>query len=114
MATHSTCLENAMDTGAWKKTFQRVTKSWIRLKWLSTNSWSHYGVTSVASVLAPGTGPLRGVGGGAAQCWVHAAGTLGSDPDTSWTSPLCPDSGAKTPALGQDGGEPPPPTFPVV
>jgi len=30
------CLENHMDRGAWQATVYRVTKSWTRLKWLST------------------------------------------------------------------------------
>ena len=31
------CLENPMDRGAWWAVFQRVAKSWTRLKWLSTH-----------------------------------------------------------------------------
>ena len=31
------CLENPMDRGAWWATVQRLTKSWTRLKWLSTH-----------------------------------------------------------------------------
>ena len=30
------CLENPMDRGAWRATVHGVTKSWTRLKWLST------------------------------------------------------------------------------
>ena len=32
------CLENPMDRGAWWATVHSVTKSWTRLKWLSTQS----------------------------------------------------------------------------
>ena len=32
------CLENAMDRGAWWPTVHRVTKSWTRLKWLSMHT----------------------------------------------------------------------------
>ena len=32
------CLENPMDRGAWRVTVHRVTKSQIRLKWLSTHT----------------------------------------------------------------------------
>ena len=31
MATHSSCLKNLMDRGAWKATVHRVTKSWTLL-----------------------------------------------------------------------------------
>ena len=31
------CLENPMDRGAWQATVHGVTKSWTRLKWLSTH-----------------------------------------------------------------------------
>ena len=31
------CLEKPMDKGDWQATFHRVTKSWTRLKWLSTH-----------------------------------------------------------------------------
>ena len=31
MATHSSCLKNLMDRGAWKATVLRVTKSWTLL-----------------------------------------------------------------------------------
>ena len=33
------CLENPMDRGAWQATVHRVTKSRIRLKWLSMHAW---------------------------------------------------------------------------
>ena len=33
------CLENPMDRGAWQATVHRVTKSWTRLKQLSTHSY---------------------------------------------------------------------------
>ena len=33
----SSCLENPMDRGAWRATVHRVTKSWTRLKRLSTH-----------------------------------------------------------------------------
>ena len=32
------CLENPMDRGAWRATVHRVTKSWTRLKQLSTHT----------------------------------------------------------------------------
>ena len=31
LVTHSSCLENSMDRGAWQATAQGVTKSWTRL-----------------------------------------------------------------------------------
>ena len=31
------CLENPMDRGVWQATVHTATKSWIRLKWLSTH-----------------------------------------------------------------------------
>ena len=34
------CLENPMDRGAWQATVHRVTKSWTRLKQLSTQAQS--------------------------------------------------------------------------
>ena len=34
----NSCLENPMDRGAWWATVHRVTKSWIRLKRLSTDA----------------------------------------------------------------------------
>ena len=33
------CLENPMDRGAWRATVHRVTRSWTRLKQLSTYAW---------------------------------------------------------------------------
>ena len=33
---HYSCLENPMDRGAWRATVHRVTKSWMRLKQLSS------------------------------------------------------------------------------
>ena len=30
------CLENPMDTGAWRATVHRISQSWTRLRWLST------------------------------------------------------------------------------
>ena len=35
---HYSCLENPMDRGGWRVTFQRVTKSQIRLKQLSSHA----------------------------------------------------------------------------
>ena len=35
------CLENPMDRGGWWAAVQRVTKSWSRLKWLSTHTHTH-------------------------------------------------------------------------
>ena len=35
------CLENPMDRGAWRATVHRVTKSWTRLKQLSTHTHTH-------------------------------------------------------------------------
>ena len=32
------CLESPMDRGAWRATIYRITKSWTRLKWLSTQA----------------------------------------------------------------------------
>ena len=32
------CLENPVVRGTWRATVHRVTKSWTRLKWLSTHS----------------------------------------------------------------------------
>ena len=32
------CMENSMDGGAWQATIHRVTKSWTRLKRLSTHT----------------------------------------------------------------------------
>ena len=34
------CLKNPMDRGDWRATVYRVTKSWTRLKWLSTHTHS--------------------------------------------------------------------------
>ena len=36
-------LENPIDTGAWRATVHRVTKSWIRLKQLSTHACRLWG-----------------------------------------------------------------------
>ena len=35
----SSSLENSMDRGAWQTMVHSVTKSWTRLKWLSTHAW---------------------------------------------------------------------------
>ena len=37
---HYSCLENPMDRGAWWATVHRVTNSWTRLKWPSTQTFS--------------------------------------------------------------------------
>ena len=34
------CLENPTDSGAWRATVHRVAKSWTRLKWLSTHTYT--------------------------------------------------------------------------
>ena len=42
MATHlSSCLENPMDTGAWRATVSRTAKSWTRLRRLSIHTCIH-------------------------------------------------------------------------
>ena len=43
------CLENPMDRGAWRATVHGVTKSWTRLKWLSTHTCSTV-VTRITSI----------------------------------------------------------------
>ena len=41
MATHSSCLKNPRDGGAWWAAVYGVTQSWTRLKWLSSsNVWT--------------------------------------------------------------------------
>ena len=43
------CLENPMDRGAWRATVHRTTKSWIQLKWLSTQHAHNYGIRKLSS-----------------------------------------------------------------
>ena len=53
----NSCLENPMDRGAWWATVHRVTKSWIRLKRLSTDAHRKFkssvkGMTTHSSIFA--------------------------------------------------------------
>ena len=61
------CLENAMDRGAWQATVHRVTKSWTRLKWLSTRPDQGRGFAfKLTCVIADGPQMCSG-------CWPEAS-----------------------------------------
>ena len=111
------CLENPMDRGAWWVTVHGVTKSWIQLKWLSTQAgkyvlynfpytfiYSSYVISYIgletslttAPPKAPSVSPFRSKAGllapqQAVVCWVR--NWEGSSfyrtwlPDSQWPSP---------------------------
>ena len=69
MATYSnSCLENPVDSGAWRAAVYRVAQNWTQLKWLSVNECTGEGNGNHSNILAwriPGTeqpGGLPSVG----------------------------------------------------
>ena len=51
------CLENPMDRGAWRATVHGVTKSWTRLKWLSTHSKAYLNGLRDLAIVGPASMP---------------------------------------------------------